>query len=194
MFTPEPLECGFPRMFIAAVGEAMTEMCGEVGRRSARPRLHHEALRRRGHHARARGGHRSGRAGSRADVRGVVPGVHRHRRHRGGHGRRPPSACASRSPSTGRRPPTARCSTCTAGATCTPSCTGCRSKGGGTPWASSIDDDVLGAFAVVAPLPTLATALRERCDGAIDRVLPAFPAGLDEDAVTAVLDEVRAHG
>jgi hypothetical protein len=57
-----------------------------------------------------------------------------------------------------------------------------------------VDDDVLAAFAVVAPLPTLAKALRERCDGAIDRVLPAFPAGIGEDAVTAVLDEVRAHG
>jgi probable F420-dependent oxidoreductase len=57
-----------------------------------------------------------------------------------------------------------------------------------------VDDEVLAAFAVVAPLPVLAKALRERCDGAIDRVLPAFPAGIGEETVTAVLDEVRAHG
>ena len=31
MFTPEPTPHGFPKVFIAAVGEAMTEMCGEVG-------------------------------------------------------------------------------------------------------------------------------------------------------------------
>jgi hypothetical protein len=54
-----------------------------------------------------------------------------------------------------------------------------------------IDDDVLAAFAVVAPLPELPKALLQRCDGAIDRVLPAFPAGLGEDAIGAVLDEVR---
>ncbi len=30
MFTPEPLAHGVPKVFVAAVGEAMTEMCGEV--------------------------------------------------------------------------------------------------------------------------------------------------------------------
>ncbi|MGZ6777857.1 MAG: TIGR03617 family F420-dependent LLM class oxidoreductase, partial [Mycobacterium sp.] len=30
MFTPEPLAHSFPKVFVAAVGEAMTEMCGEV--------------------------------------------------------------------------------------------------------------------------------------------------------------------
>src|SRR6476661_546264 len=30
MFTPEPLAHEFPKVFVAAVGEAMTEMCGEV--------------------------------------------------------------------------------------------------------------------------------------------------------------------
>lgn len=54
-----------------------------------------------------------------------------------------------------------------------------------------LDDDVLAAFAVVAPVPELAEALRQRCDGSIDRVLPAFPADLPEDVVGAVLDEVR---
>jgi probable F420-dependent oxidoreductase len=54
-----------------------------------------------------------------------------------------------------------------------------------------IDDEVLAAFAVVAPLDTVAATLRERCDGVIDRVLPAFPAGMPEDTVTAVLRELR---
>jgi hypothetical protein len=55
-----------------------------------------------------------------------------------------------------------------------------------------VDDDVLSTFAVVAPLSEVAQALVVRCAGAIDRVLPAFPASLPEDAVTAVLDDVRS--
>jgi hypothetical protein len=44
---------------------------------------------------------------------------------------------------------------------------------------------------VVAPLAELAGALRTRCAGVIDRVLPAFPACLPEEAIDAVLDELR---
>ena len=54
-----------------------------------------------------------------------------------------------------------------------------------------IDDDVLDAFAVVAPLDELADALRRRCDGAIDRVLPGFPAAVPAATVNAVLEEFR---
>jgi len=42
---------------------------------------------------------------------------------------------------------------------------------------------VLGAFAVVAPVDKLAAGLRSRCDGVIDRVMPAFPGTLSEGAV-----------
>jgi probable F420-dependent oxidoreductase len=54
-----------------------------------------------------------------------------------------------------------------------------------------IDEDILAAFAVVAPAESLAAALRERCTGAIDRVMPAFPSGLSRDIVTEVLAELR---
>lgn len=54
-----------------------------------------------------------------------------------------------------------------------------------------IDDEVLDAFAVVAPLDTVAAKLRSRCDGVIDRVLPAFPAGVPDACVTDVLHELR---
>src|SRR5246127_2588656 len=40
--------------------------------------------------------------------------------------------------------------------------------------ASLIDDDMLNAFAVVGPLDAIATAVRKRCDGVVDRVLPIF--------------------
>jgi hypothetical protein len=56
-----------------------------------------------------------------------------------------------------------------------------------------IDDDMLDAFAVVAPLDTLATALRDRCAGAIDRVLPSFPAAVPQPTVAAVLEELRSY-
>ena len=55
-----------------------------------------------------------------------------------------------------------------------------------------IDDEILDTFAVVAPLEQLAGALRARCDGIIDRVMVGLPAGTPEATVRAFLDEVRA--
>jgi probable F420-dependent oxidoreductase len=57
--------------------------------------------------------------------------------------------------------------------------------------ASLVDDDILAAFAVVAPIGDVAAALRARCGGAIDRVLPGFPADLPEATVSTVLAELR---
>lgn len=57
--------------------------------------------------------------------------------------------------------------------------------------ATLIDDEVLAAFAVVAELPDVADALVRRCAGAIDRVLPGFPAGMSETVIAMVLDDVR---
>lgn len=54
-----------------------------------------------------------------------------------------------------------------------------------------IDDDILDAFAVVAPPDRLASALALRCRGAIDRVMPAFPPGLSRDIVIDVLAQLR---
>jgi hypothetical protein len=57
--------------------------------------------------------------------------------------------------------------------------------------ATLVDDDILNAFAVVATTDKLAAALKDRCDGVIDRVMPAFPRTLSRDTVTAVLNELR---
>ena len=54
-----------------------------------------------------------------------------------------------------------------------------------------IDDEILETFAVVAPIGTLADALRRRCDGIIDRVMVGLPAGTPDTTVRAFLDEVR---
>ena len=58
---------------------------------------------------------------------------------------------------------------------------------------SLIDDEVLAAFAVVAPLDEVAGKIRDRCDGVVDRVLVGFPSSVPEDTVIAVLDELRGH-
>lgn len=55
---------------------------------------------------------------------------------------------------------------------------------------SLIDDDMLNAFAVVGPVDTIAAALRKRCDGVVDRVLPIFYSA-SQDCVTAALRELR---
>jgi len=58
--------------------------------------------------------------------------------------------------------------------------------------ATLISDEILETFAVVAPLDGLARALRERCDGIIDRVMVGLPSSASEETVRAFLDEVRA--
>jgi probable F420-dependent oxidoreductase len=57
--------------------------------------------------------------------------------------------------------------------------------------ASLIDDEILEAFAVVAPLDQVAAKIRDRCDGVIDRVLVGFPSSVEEATVTALLQELR---
>jgi alkanesulfonate monooxygenase SsuD/methylene tetrahydromethanopterin reductase-like flavin-dependent oxidoreductase (luciferase family) len=58
---------------------------------------------------------------------------------------------------------------------------------------SLIDDEILEAFAVVAPLDEVADKIRDRCDGVIDRVLVGFPSSVPEDTVCAVLQELRGQ-
>lgn len=58
--------------------------------------------------------------------------------------------------------------------------------------ATLISDDILATFAVVAPLDGLAGALRERCDGIIDRVMVGLPSSASENTVRAFLDAVRS--
>jgi len=51
---------------------------------------------------------------------------------------------------------------------------------------------IFNEFAVVAPLNEVARAVRDRCDGVIDRVMVGFPASVEDATVTAVLDEMRS--
>ena len=54
-----------------------------------------------------------------------------------------------------------------------------------------IDDEILEAFAVVAPIDKVAAKIRDRCDGVIDRVMVGFPRSIAETTVSAVLQELR---
>jgi hypothetical protein len=53
-----------------------------------------------------------------------------------------------------------------------------------------IDDEMLAAFAVVGPGETVAAALKSRCAGVVDRVLPIFLTA-SQDCITAAMKEFR---
>lgn len=55
---------------------------------------------------------------------------------------------------------------------------------------SLIDDEILGTFAVVAPVDDVGAALRSRAEGVADRVLPIFYSATP-DCIAAALKEFR---
>lgn len=191
MFTPQPLPCAFPKVFIAAVGEAMTELCGEVA-----DGLHVHAFTTKRYAdevttpALETGLRRAGRA--RADVQVSCPVFLVT-------GETEEDMAAS---AVGVRKQLAFYGS-------TPAYRGVldlhgwgdlhvdlhrlSKQGRWDEMGGLLDDEMLATLAVVAPLPELAQALLDRCDGAIDRVLPAFPASMSDEAVTAVLDDVRGR-
>ncbi|CAO5177269.1 LLM class F420-dependent oxidoreductase [Frankia sp. AiPs1] len=61
-------------------------------------------------------------------------------------------------------------------------------------WAAMgrlIDDEILDAFVVVAPLDTLADRIRDRFGGVVDRLMLSLPADTPAETTQAVLDAVR---
>jgi probable F420-dependent oxidoreductase len=191
MFTPEPMPHGFPKMFIAAVGEAMTEMCGEV----ADGLLAHAFTTR--------------RYAEEVTTPALLAGLHRAGRDRNGFQVSCPVfvVTGETAEETAVAAATTRKQIAFYGST--PAYRKVldlhgwgdlhvelhrlSKQGRWDDMGDLVDDDVLGAFAVVARLDEVADALRSRCAGVIDRVMPAFPAGLSENAIDAVLDQVRQH-
>lgn len=53
-----------------------------------------------------------------------------------------------------------------------------------------VDEDVLRTVAVVGPVDDIARLLRERCEGVIDRVVPSLPKTLSAATVSRVLDSL----
>ena len=191
MFTPEPQPHPFPKVFVAAVGEAMTEMCGEV----ADGLLAHAFTTKRYFEevttpALLRGMQRSGRQRSEFQLSApifVVTGNDESELAAGAVGTRKQIAFYGSTPAYRRvlelhgwgdlHTELHRLSL----------------EGQWDAMGSLIDDEILEAFAVVAPVDTVASKIRGRCDGVIDRVLVGSPSSISEPTVTAVLRELRGQ-
>jgi probable F420-dependent oxidoreductase len=189
MFTPEPQPHGFPKVFVAAVGEAMTEMCGEV----ADGMLAHAFTTKRYFEevtlpALLRGMSRSGRERSEFQLSApvfVVTGEREDGLADAAVGTRKQIAFYGSTPAYRKvlelhgwgdlHTELHRLSL----------------AGEWDAMGSLIDDEVLNAFAVVAPLDEVAGALRERCDGVIDRVLVGFPSSVSDETVASLLEDLR---
>src|SRR6201996_5534208 len=189
MFTPEPQPFPPPRVFIAAVGEAMTEMCGDV----ADGLLAHAFTTRRYLHevtipAVERGLLRAGRDRSAFQVACpvfVVTGDDDSEIRRSAAGVRKQIAFY------GSTPAYRKVLELHGWGDVATELHRLSLQGEWDAMGALIDDEILDAFAVVATYDKLATALQKRCDGVIDRVMPAFPHTVSKATVTAVLQELR---
>jgi probable F420-dependent oxidoreductase len=189
MFTPEPQPYAAPKIFIAAVGEAMTDMCGEV----ADGLLAHAFTTRRYLHEvtlpAVQGGlERSGRDRSTFQIACpvfVVTGADDAEMSAGAAGVRKQIAFY------GSTPAYRKVLELHGWGDVASELHRLSLQGKWDAMTTLVDDEILDAFAVVAPTDKLAAALKDRCDGVIDRVMPAFPRTLSKDTVTAVLQELR---
>jgi probable F420-dependent oxidoreductase len=189
MFTPEPQPYAFPKIFVAAVGEAMTEMCGEV----ADGMLAHAFTTKRYFQevttpALLRGMERSGRQRSEFQLSApifVVTG-------------NDDSDLAAGAVSTrkqiafyGSTPAYRKVLELHGWGDLHTELHRLSRAGEWDAMGSLIDEEILEAFAVVAPLDEVADKIRDRCDGVIDRVLVGFPSSVPADTVSAVLRQLR---
>ena len=190
MFVPPPHPHGDPKVFVAAVGDRMTQMCGEVAdgllahafstqryfREVTIPTL-------------SRGIERSGRRREDVEVASplfVVTGHDEHQLIEASAATRKQIAFYASTPAYRSvlelhgwgdlQTELHRLSR----------------EGDWDTMGSLIDDAMLGEFAVVAPVDRLVEKIRARCDGLIDRVLLGFPASIDEATVVGLVSELRS--
>ena len=189
MFVPEPQPHGFPPIYVAAVGETMTELCGELA-----DGIHTHAftteryLREVTAVALQRGIDRAGR--DRADVQLSCPSF---------------VVTGERDEDLERSADAMRRQLAFYGST-----PAYRSvlelhgwgdlqtelhelslRGEWQAMGALVDDEMLGTFAVVAPIDEVAGKLRARFEGVLDRIMLNLPAGLSDEAADAVLAAVR---
>ena len=189
MFTPEPQSYPVPKVFIAAVGEAMTEMCGEV----ADGLIAHAFTTRRyldevTMPAVQRGMQRCGRDRREFQVACpafIVTGDDDAELTAAAAGVRKQIAFY------GSTPAYRKVLELHGWGDAATELHRLSLQGEWDAMGSLIDDEMLEAFAVVAPVEKLAAALLSRYDGVIDRVMPALPRALCNATVTAVLQELR---
>jgi probable F420-dependent oxidoreductase len=188
MFTPEPHPYPAPKVFLAAVGEAMTEMCGEV----ADGHLGHPMV--------------SKRYLEEVTLPALTRGLQRSRRDRNAFQVSAEVMVATGTNDDEQATATAATRKQIAFYGSTPAyrkvldlhgwgdlhaeLNRLSKEGEWDAMAALIDDDMLNAFAVVGPVDAIATGLRKRCAGVVDRVLPIFYSA-SQDCISAALKEFR---
>jgi probable F420-dependent oxidoreductase len=188
MFTPESQPHPVPKVFIAAVGTAMTEMCGKV----ADGHLGHPMISKRYLDevtvpALERGLARSGRDRNDFEVSCEVMVA------TGGNDAELEKAVAATRKQIafyGSTPAYRRVLELHGWGDLHDELHRLSRQGEWDTMGSLIDDEMLGAFVVVGPVDTIAAALRSRCDGVVDRLQPIFYAA-SQDCITAALKEFR---
>jgi probable F420-dependent oxidoreductase len=172
MFTPEPQPYSAPKVFLAAVGEAMTEVCGEI----ADGHLGHPMV-------------------SKRYITDVTTPALMRGLQRAGRGRNDIELSAEVLVATGENDAELQIASAAvrkqiAFYGSTPAY--CRvldlhgwgdlheelnrlsKQGEWDAMGSLIDDEMLATFAVVGPVDEIGAALKRRCEGVVDRVLPIF--------------------
>ena len=190
MFTPEPQPHSSPKVFVAAVGEAMTEMCGEV----ADGLLAHAFTTKRYFEevttpALLRGMQRSGRQRKDFQLSAPIFVV------TGETDELAAAAVGTRKQIAfyGSTPAYRKVLELHGWGDLHSELHRLSLQGEWDTMGTLIDDEILEAFAVVAPIDTVASKIRDRCAGVIDRVLVGFPSSVPETTVIAVLDELRGQ-
>jgi probable F420-dependent oxidoreductase len=188
MFTPEPHPYPAPKVFIAAVGEVMTEMCGEVGDgHLGHPMVSKRYLNEVTMPALLRGMQRSGRDRSDFEVSCEVMVAT---------GENDAELMAAMTAARkqiafyGSTPAYRKVLELHGWGDLHTELNRLSKEGEWDAMGSLIDDEMLGAFAVVGPVDKVGGALKSRCEGVVDRVLPIFFAA-SRDCITAAMKEFR---
>jgi probable F420-dependent oxidoreductase len=188
MFTPEPQPYPAPKVFIAAVGEVMTETCGEV----ADGHLGHPMVSKRYLDevtlpALRRGMHSSGRDRKDFEVACEVMVAT---------GENDAELAAAMTAARkqiafyGSTPAYRNVLELHGWGDLHAELNRLSKQGEWDAMGSLIDDEMLGAFAVVGRVDEVGAALRSRCEGVVDRVLPIFFSA-SGDCITAAMKEFR---
>ena len=188
MFTPEPQPYSAPKVFLAAVGEAMTEMCGEVADgHLGHPMVSKRYLEEVTLPALMRGMQRSGRDRSDFEVSCEVLVA------TGDNNAELAAATAAVRKQIafyGSTPAYQKVLELHGWGDLHPELRRLSLEGEWDAMGSLIDDEMLAAFAVAGPVDTIAAALKSRCEGVVDRVLPIFLTA-SRACITAALKEFR---
>ncbi|CAM3028868.1 LLM class F420-dependent oxidoreductase [Mycobacterium intermedium] len=186
MFTPEPQPYPPPKIFLAAVGEAMTELCGEVADgHLGHPMVSKRFLTEVTLPVLRRGLERAGRDRSEFEVSAevmVATGENDDELAKA------MAAARKQIAFYGSTPAYRKVLEVHGWGDLQPELHRLSKQGEWDTMASLLDDEMLRTFAVVGPVEEIGAALRERCEGVVDRALPIFFAA-SQNCISAALKE-----